>query len=93
MKKVRVENNIFIIARKSTRGKLLDYYMQFPNGEEDYLCTKNYSTECFEMCKAGIPINQVLCSRRRNPAVMKLVNYLNFMMPYFIEYFELKKVA
>ena len=93
MKKVRVENNIFIIARKSRRGKLLDYYMQFPNGEEDYLCTKNYSTKCFEMCKAGIPINQLLYSRRRNPAVMKLVNYLNFMMPYFVDYFALKLVA
>ena len=93
MKKVRVENSIFILARKSTRGKLLDYYVQFPNGAEEYLCTKNYSTECFEMCKAGIPINQVLCSRRRNPAVMKLVNYLNFMMPYFVDYFALKLVA
>ena len=93
MKRVRVENNIFIIAKKSTKERLLDYYIQLSNGDKEYLFTKNYSTECFEMCKAGMPINQLLCSRRRNPAVMKLVNYLNFMMPYFVEYYELKRTA
>lgn len=93
MRKLRVKNNIFVVARKSVKRNKLDYYMQMPDGEENYMFTKNYSTECYQICRAGAPINRILGIRRRNPAVMKLVNYMNFMMPYFIEYFELKTAA
>lgn len=90
MRKLRVRNNIFVVARKSVKGRKLDYYMQMPDGKENYMFTKNYSTECYQICRAGVPINQVLGIRRRNAAVMNMVKYLNFMMPYFVEYFELK---
>lgn len=93
MSKVRVKNNVFIVARKSPAGKKLDYYMQLPDRKENYMFTRNYSTECYETCKAGIPINQALGIKSRNSAVMNLVKYLNFMMPYFVEYFELSVVV
>lgn len=90
MKKTKIENNIFIVARKSVmNNRKLDYYMQLPNREENYMFTRNYSTECYEACKAGIPVNRLLHTKQRNRAVMNLVSYLNFMMPYFVEYFEL----
>lgn len=92
MRKTKVENNIFIVARKSATDRKLDYYMQLPNKEENYMFTRNYSRECYEACKAGIPVNRLMHTRRRNQAVMNLVNYLNFMMPYFVEYFELDSV-
>jgi hypothetical protein len=93
MRKSRVKNNIFVVARKSVKGNKLDYYMQMPDGRESYMFTKNYSMKCYQICRSGVPINRILGIRRRNPAVMKLVNYTNFMMPYFIEYFELETVA
>lgn len=93
MKKKRVRNNIFVVARKSPRDKKLDYFMQLPNKEENYLFTKNYSAKCYDVCKAGIPINKLLGTRENNPAVMCLVKYLNYMMPYFIEYYELETAA
>lgn len=93
MKMKRLKNNVFVVARKSPKGKKIDYFMQMPDKEENYLFTRDYSAKCYEVCKAGIPINRLLGMREKNPAVMRLVKYLNYMMPYFIEYYELKTVA
>ena len=41
------------------------------------------------MCKSGVPINSVLYGKKNNTAFMNLSKYLNFMMPYFIEYYGL----
>lgn len=93
MKKVKLHNNIFIVARKSKQMKKLDYYIQMPDNKEFYLFTRNYSKVCYDICKAGIPVNKVMRERTRNEAVMRLVKYLNFTMPYFVEVFDLKMVA
>ena len=93
MKNVRVKNNIFVVARKSPKGKKLDYFIQLPNKEENYMFTRNYSAKCYEVCKAGVPINSLLGKRKKNPAIMRLVKYLNYMMPYFVEYYELEVAA
>lgn len=93
MKKTHLENNIFIVARKSQNDKKLDYYMLLPNKKEEYMFTRHYSTICYETCKSGIPVNYMLHIRKRNPAVMNLVKYLKFMMPYFIDYFQLDVMA
>ena len=93
MKKLRVANNVFIVARKSPKERKLDYYMQLPNREESYLFTRKYSAECYEVCKAGTPINDLISRRKRNIALMELVKYVNYRMPYFIEYYELETVA
>lgn len=90
MKKVNLKNNIFLIAKKSEmKKKKLDYYLIFPNGDEEYAFTRNYSTACYESFKSGMPINEALHAKKKNTAFMGLIKYLNFMMPYFIEYFEL----
>lgn len=93
MKQTKIENNVFIVARKTVRGKELDYYIQLPDKEEHYMFTRAYSAKCYEVCKAGIPINRVLHVRCRNQALMNMANHLKFMMPYFVEYFELGTVA
>lgn len=86
-KKCYVKNNNFIMARKGNNK--LDYYLITPEGSELYLFTREYSTTCYEMCKSGVPINTVLYGRKNNTAFMNLSKYLNFMMPYFIEYYDL----
>ena len=37
MKKVKVENNIFVVARNSAKKGKLDYYMQLPDKTECYM--------------------------------------------------------
>lgn len=93
MKKVRLNNNIFIVAKKSKQDRKLDYYILMPDNKEFYLFTRNFSKVCYDICKSGTPVNRILGERTRNPAVMRLVNYLNFTMPYFVETLDLKRVA
>ena len=42
MKKVKVENNIFVVARNSAKKGKLDYYMQLPDKTECYMFTRNF---------------------------------------------------
>lgn len=86
-KRYSVKNNITIIARKANHK--LDYYLRIPTREELYLFTREYSTTCYEMCKSGAPINTVLYGKKNNTAFMNLSKYLNFVMPYFVEYYDL----
>ena len=45
MKKVKVENNIFVVARNSAKKGKLDYYMQLPDKTECYMFTRNFSAD------------------------------------------------
>ena len=46
MKKVKVENNIFVVARNSAKKGKLDYYMQLPDKTECYMFTRIYLPCC-----------------------------------------------
>ncbi|MBC3803559.1 hypothetical protein GH808_03795 [Acetobacterium fimetarium] len=86
-KKYSVRTNNTILAKMANNK--LDYYLRTHNGDELYLFTREYSTDCYEMCMSGAPINAVLYGRKKDTAFMNLSKYLNFMMPYFVEYYEL----
>ncbi len=83
-----VKSNYMIVAKKANNN--LDYYLKTPTGEILYLFTRAYSTACYDLCRGGAPINNVLYAKKHNEALMKLSKYLNFMMPYFIDYYELE---
>lgn len=87
-KKYAVKNNNTIMAKKAHNNKL-DYYLRTPAGDELYLFTRKYSTTCYEMCKSGTPIHSILYGKKNNTAFMNLSKYLNFMMPYLVEYYDL----
>lgn len=90
MSKVILKNNIFLIAKKSsTHEKMLDYYLILPSGKYEYAFTKKYSSSCYRICCSGLPINDILYVKKRNMAVMNLAKYLNFILPYLIEYLQL----
>lgn len=86
-KRYSVKNSNAIIAKKKNRK--LNYYLRTLAGEELYLFTRRYSKTCYDICKSGVPINTILHGRKNNTAFMNLSKYLNFMMPYFIEYYDL----
>lgn len=88
MKKWKIKNNIFLLAKKSEKDeKKLDYYLQMPTGKNEYAFTRKYSSTCYNICKSGIPLHDILHRKKKNTAFMEMVEYLNFMMPYFIEYY------
>ncbi|MBO5352963.1 MAG: hypothetical protein J6A77_06655 [Lachnospiraceae bacterium] len=90
-KKYSLKNSTTITAKKANNK--LDYYLRTLSGEEIYLFTREYSTTCYETCKSGAPINSVLYGKKNNTAFMRLVKYLNFMMPYIVEYYDLEGIA
>lgn len=90
-KKYSFKNNIIITAKKVNNK--LDYYLRTPIHEELYLFTRKYSPICYEICKSGAPINNILYGKKKNTAFMNFVDYLNFMMPYFVEYYNLEGVV
>ena len=86
-KRYSLKDSNAIMAKKVNNK--LNYYLRTSTGEEYYLFTREYSTTCYEMCKSGAPINSVLFGRKNNTAFMNLSKYLNFMMPYFVDYYDL----
>jgi hypothetical protein len=90
MKKMNLRNNIFLVAKKSGMNeRKLDYFLRLPDGAECYAFTRNHSSVCYEACKAGIPVNKALYGKKNNTAFMGMVKYLQYFLPYFIEYYEL----
>lgn len=57
--------------------------------ERIYAFTRPYTDGTYEICKSGIRVNDLSTMRTRDKAVMKLVKYLNVMLPYLREYYDL----
>ena len=95
MKKVIVKDYVQLIGIKNFKGedKMIDYYITYPGSERIYAFTRKYTQNTYDLCKSGIRINDLSTRRTRDRAVMKLVDYLNIMLPYLCEYYELPVVA
>lgn len=90
MKKLNLKNNLFLVAKEVQKDKrTLEYYLRLPDGTEEYLFSKNYSSVCYGRCKSGLPVNEVLYGKMRNTAFMNLAKHLRIMMPYMVEYLGL----
>lgn len=90
MQRTKVNNNVFIVARKNVKNNRLDYYMQLPDRQEIYMFTRNFSSVCYSLCKAGIQLNRMIAVKCRNSAVMNLVDYLKYFCPYFLKEYDLE---
>ena len=95
MKKIKVTEQVKMIGVKNFKGeeKLIDYYIVVPGQERMYAFSKIYTHTTYDMCKAGVRINQLLSKKSRDTGVMRLVKYLHVMMPYLTEYYDLPVVA
>ena len=78
MKHIRLEGNVRLVGIKEN-GK----------GRNRNAFSRNYSRHTYDLCKAGIRVNDLVSRRTRDTAVMNLVDYTNLMLPYFVEIYGL----
>ena len=95
MKKVIVKDYVQLIGIKNFKGedKMIDYYIICPGMERVYAFSKKYIQNAYDLCKSGIRINDLSTRKTRDRGVMILVDYLNMMLPYLCDYYELPVVA
>ena len=89
-RKLTISNVLKITGFKRRNGKnrVIDYYLENNSGDKVYAFTRRYSNRTYEIVKGGAPVIKVLGIRSKDHSVMNLVNYLTFMMPYFVKQFE-----
>lgn len=95
MKKIILEEQVKIFGVKNFEGKekLIDFYIEQPGKERIYAFSKVFTQNSYNLCRAGVRVNELSCKRARDKGVMRLVNYLNVMLPYLTEYYELPAIA
>lgn len=96
MKNIRVAENIKLVGIKNFAGKdkLIDYYVEIPGqAEKTYAFSRYYSDSTYSLCKAGIRLNELTGVRTRNTAIMALVKYTKFILPYLVDEYELPVAA
>ena len=69
------------------------HYIEQPGMDRIYAFSKIFTQNTYDMCKSGIRVNELSTKRSRDRGVMRLVNYLNVVLPYLSEYYELPVVA
>ena len=93
MCKLSFKNNVSFVAVRSPKFKnKLDYYFIIPGRGYEYAFTKDYTTSCFRTYKKPTSLNKVIHSRSYNTALMNLRKYLHYMLPYLVEYLDLKSL-
>lgn len=87
MRKIRVANDVQICCVKNfnPKGKFIDYFIDVPGEEKIYVFSKRYSESTYNLCKSGMRLNRLMCTKTRNQPVMQLVKYTRFLLPYLIE--------
>ena len=95
MKKVIVKEHLQLIGIKNFKGenKMIDYYIIYPGRERIYAFSKKYRQNTYDLCKSGIRINDLSTRKTRDRGIMNLVDYLNIMLPFLCDYYDLPVVA
>ncbi len=86
------DSNMKPVGRKNFKGekKKIDYYIVTASNNRLYAFSYGYTANAYDMCKAGIRVNELASKCSRDMGIMKLVNYYNLMVPYLAEEYELK---
>ncbi len=88
---VKVAEDIRIVGIKNFGGKskMIDFFIVVPNKEKIYAFSKRYTNNTYDMCKAGIRVNDLIRRKSRDTGVMRVVNYTNLVLPYLAQEYEL----
>lgn len=92
MKHVRLDDNVRLVGIKQNEkdgNRKVNYYLRTGKNEMLYAFSRNYSRHTYDLCKAGIRVNDLIARRTRDTAVMNLVDYMNLILPYLAEIYDL----
>lgn len=93
MCKLSFKNNVSFVAVRSPKFKnKLDYYFIIPGRGYEYAFTKDLKISCYEMYRRPVSLNTAIRSHYNNIALMNLRKYLHYMLPYLVEYLDLKSL-
>ena len=85
------KNNVSFVAVRSRKFRnKLDYYFILPGRGYEYAFTKDFKVSCWEMYKKPTSLNKAIRSKCNNIALMHLRKYLHYMLPYLVDYLDLK---
>lgn len=95
MKHIHLKENMSLIGEKVVRKgeRFIDYYIVISEQEKIFAFQRKYSSKTYDLCKSGIRINKLTILKTRDRGVMNLVDYVNIMLPFFAEYYELPLVS
>lgn len=94
MCKLSFKNNVYFVAKRSEKNRdKLDYYLLIPGRGYEYAFTKDFKSGCYHAYKKPVLLNKVLHERKHNTALMNLKKYVNYMMPYLVEYLNLERLV
>lgn len=94
MCKLSFKNNIYFVAKRSEKNRdKLDYYLVIPGRGHEYAFTRDFKSGCYQAYKKPVLLNKVLHERKPNTALMNLKKYVNYIMPYLVEYLNLEKLV
>lgn len=91
MCKLSFKNSLYFVTKRSEKhhGKL-DYYLLIPGRGYKYAFSKDFKACCYIAYKNPVPLNKVLHDRNNNTALMNLRKYVNYIMPYLVDYLGLE---
>lgn len=91
MKKIILDDQVRLVGNKNFSGsdKLIDFYIDQPGRNRIYAFSKVFTQNTYDLCKSGVRINALSAKRSRDRGVMRLVNYLNLVLPYLSETYSL----
>lgn len=93
MKKVVLKDKVRIVGVRNDKRPhnwMIDYYLVTPNQERLYAFSRKFTNGAYDLCKSPVFVNDISSLRSMDRGVMKLVNYLNYMLPYLVDYYDLK---
>ena len=91
MKRIRNYGNLKLTAVKNFKGedKLIDYFIITEQNEKLYAFSKVYTHNTYNLCKGGIRIEALKSKKTKDSGISRLVKYMNYMMGYLVEYYNL----
>ena len=91
MKKNGISDNLMLVGTKrETNGKREIVYYIRNNKVMLYAFTRKYSMNTYDLVKSGIRVNELMYLRTRDVGVMNLVKYSKRLIPYLVDFYDLK---
>lgn len=84
-----LSDKVKLIGILKADKRKIDYYIVLPGNSRIYAFTRAYTKNSYDLCKAGISIKNLLQKRTRDTGITNLIKYTAYMMPYFLDEYEL----